>query len=131
MREVLTLNYLGLNQITVLPPIRIVSPWLIKGVLIPLISFIKMLGVCVLNLPIFTMMSVLMIPKLYVLPRRGLMIRFIITACFLVIILFSVQTKYKPIPTQLVVVMFWPQFTVPSLVVNGGTILKLPTNVFE
>jgi hypothetical protein len=39
-------------------------------------------------------MSVLMIPKLYVLPRRGLMIRSVIATCFLMTTLFSVQTEY-------------------------------------
>jgi hypothetical protein len=33
-----------------------------------------MLGVCTLNLPIFTIISVFMIPNLFVLPRCGLMI---------------------------------------------------------
>jgi hypothetical protein len=49
------------------------------------------------NVPIFTIMSKLMIPKLYVLPRRGLMIRSVIATCFLMTILFSVQTQYIPI----------------------------------
>jgi hypothetical protein len=83
MAEALTLNCLGVFQVTVVPPILIVSPCLIIGVLIPLISFIKMAGVCVLNVPIFTTMSVLRIPELHVLPRRDLMIRFVITTCFL------------------------------------------------
>jgi hypothetical protein len=40
---------------------------------------------------------VLVIPKLYVLPRRGLTIRSVIATCFLMTILFSVQTEYIPI----------------------------------
>jgi hypothetical protein len=63
-------------------------------------------GVCILNVPIFTIMSVLMIPKLYVLPRRGLTIRFVIATCFLITILFSVQTEYIPISAYLAVVVF-------------------------
>jgi hypothetical protein len=49
------------------------------------------------NVPIFTIMSKLMIPKLYVLPRRGVLIRSVIATYFLMTTLFSVQTEYIPI----------------------------------
>jgi hypothetical protein len=51
--------------------------------------FIKLLGVYVLNVPVVSKVFVSLTLKLYTLLRRGLMIRFVIAVCSLIIILFS------------------------------------------
>lgn len=71
-----------------MPSIRIFSPSLIIGVLIPLISSIKALDARVINVPIVRLVSVLVTSELRVVPRRALKILHVITNCFLIIILF-------------------------------------------
>jgi len=76
----------------------IVSPCLTLAVLTLFKFFIKMLGVYVLNVPIFFKVFVLMTLKLYALLRHGLMIRFVIAICSLIIILFFGRTEILLIP---------------------------------